>query len=879
MLLDPAVNNDDNDVKTHESFLKDIVTKESTVETHSSPQKESIFNGPNNDNNDVKTDKILSTPQKKSNIKEVDTPQNFSLQYTTNDEGSVSDATISEESDNDINPKKSISNKVARLRFTQDNDSENDSTDTESKHASIKLNQVVDSKQQIVRSSPRRKNNNDQSVSQSAKKITIKRRNIMPSKQPKTQQSRGARATSKFRPKQMGLADKAPDRFGNTANRTLAATNRDTTNIANKARQAIQMADGWDLTKLKPIARQRDFLNELDGPTTKLEESLIKNRIKEVNDERLKNGQNKLTDVEVRSWEEHYYDASQRDNEVFLESIQNEVSEDLEKALATEAKMLKIYREAKKKLGENDKTTTKKYERYLKANVEVSMLQFELQRNPVFHPYNSIYSIRIDDDEESEWKYFVVYKGSNDQFYEAPVAKGWLTDNLDPMYIKDLKLHCKAKRYILYDEFGSKLTRNFEPYIRGLSEAELLKPIYTYKPKEDDVKILKVRALANFIKSSKTKQPILNGRISWSIYVIDRDLVGSKTAGYIPMNSLQMSDVIDRPLMDKWKQEMHQWFNDDLNALKLDPSSRVYPVNDQEKRFIDLSDSKNYFSTQLDREGKNEICTVSPLGDFNVEQPYYWQTNDLNLHINKTKTQIGGICYCNNKQMFFGIENDPITKKAAHVPLNESWVDDNFDPGIINRIKRHANHPIERGKLYFKVPIGSARDDINICSKWNHNPPVNFRQNGLETCCFKSLSSALSQLNLHVEATLIDNHCNEFYKTSIFVDNFHRILPEIMDYIRKTDGFKMFRRQYTITKLSSLHDIIQFECHKDDIRVVILHADDNSMNHAVSVVDGLIFDSNCTNAMNLSFEALTEACNGCNYISIYQGYLFKKNKV
>ena len=185
--------------------------------------------------------------------------------------------------------------------------------------------------------------------------------------------------------------------------------------------------------------------------------------------------------------------------------------------------------------------------------------------------------------------------------------------------------------------------------------------------------------------------------------------------------------------------------------------------------------------------------------------------------------------------------------------------------------------PIESGKLYFKVPIGSARADTNICSKWNHNPPVNFRQNGEETCSFKSLSSALSHLKFNVEATLIDNFCNEFYKSSKFVDNFHRILQEIMDCIRKTDGLKIFRRQYTIKKLSSLHDIINFKCQKDDIRLVILHADDKSMNHAVSVVDGLIFDSNCANAMNLSFEALTEACNGSKYISIYQGYLFEKN--
>ena len=93
----------------------------------------------------------------------------------------------------------------------------------------------------------------------------------------------------------------------------------------------------------------------------------------------------------------------------------------------------------KKQHGVKDKTTNIKYNRYFKAKVEVTMLQFELQRNLYFHPYNSIYNIRIDDndfDDESTWNYYVVYKGSNNQYYEAPAAKGWLVDNLDPMYLK-----------------------------------------------------------------------------------------------------------------------------------------------------------------------------------------------------------------------------------------------------------------------------------------------------------------------------------------------------------------------------------------------------------------------------------------------------------
>jgi hypothetical protein len=152
-----------------------------------------------------------------------------------------------------------------------------------------------------------------------------------------------------------------------------------------------------------------------------------------------------------------------------------------------------------------------------------------------------------------------------------------------------------------------------------------------------------------------------------------------------------------------------------------------------------------------------------------------------------------------------------------------------------------------------------------------------FHQHGEGTCSFKSLSSALSHLKLFLEATLIDDFCNEFYNTSKYEDNFHRVLQEITLFIRNTIAFKDFKRHYTIKKLISSHDLIDSKYSKEDIRLVILHADDKSINHAVAVVDGLIFDSNCRNAMDLSKEALTEACNGNSFVSIYQGYLFEKN--
>ena len=97
-------------------------------------------------------------------------------------------------------------------------------------------------------------------------------------------------------------------------------------------------------------------------------------------------------------------------------------------------------------------------------------------------------------------------------------------------------------------------------------------------------------------------------------------------------------------------------------------------------------------------------------------------------------------------------------------------------------------------------------------------------------------------------------------------------------YVRNADSFKKFRREYNIKKITASHDLIKTKCNTEDIRLVFLHADDKSNNHAVSVADGFIFDSNCYNAMNLSYEALCEACNGNKFVSKYNGYSFEKKQ-
>lgn len=805
------------------------------------------------------------------------------------------------------NPKKPYAGKQARLSTINEGETaDNESTDMESIHSIIKKKQNdVKISGKIIATKKNKQKENTRMLSPRSKNVTkrsetkittinspakiIRIKNNLPSKKPKSQQS-GAyakRSTTSLRAKN-DLSDDAIKKISGIAREAQINKNKQQA----EAQKAIEEGYEWDLTKLKALLNYTELETNIDEPTIENQQILKSNRISELNAERLKSGQNELTIAEQENWEQHYYDRTQLDETFLTESLQNEVTADLRKAKAEEKTKGQSYQDSKKKNGELDKVTKRKYEQYVKAQVEVTMLQFELNRNKYFHPYNSIWSIRIDDDDvvdEKDWKYYVVFKSSDGNFYEAPVARSWLTDNLDPKYIRDLMTHCRSKKYILYDEFGAKLTKNFAPYIEHLprdNNLKLLKPIYTYRPKEDDVRILRVRAIAKFSKSKQTPgMSVINERIRWAIYYTEGNTRASTlTRKYNNITISELCDIVDPSQLEIWKLNIKKWFADDNKRLVNQPMSLGFPPSalddedDKQERCIDLRDTPAFFHFQdYPKEKVKRVCRKCELGQYGEEAPYYWNTESLNLFINKTKTQIGGIRYCKNMKQFFGIEDDPITKKTKHVELSDSWVMENFDTKIITKIKSHSANQIHQGKLYYKVPIGCARD-VNINNKWSHNPRIKYRQHDEGTCSFKSLSSAMSHLALGVEAALIDNFCNEFFNTTKFEEHFHRLLQEIITYIRKTDAFKKFRREYNIRKIIASHDLIKTKCNKNDIRLVILHADDFSINHAVSVADGFIFDSNCYNAMNLSHEALCEACNGNKFVSIYNGYLFEKKQ-
>jgi hypothetical protein len=601
-----------------------------------------------------------------------------------------------------------------------------------------------------------------------------------------------------------------------------------------------------------------------------------------------------LTPEEQEEWQNYYYEPAQLDKSKIYAAIIQPIEEQLRAAKQEvkdcEKSIIRLKR------GKDSKAKENAQNKLDVAKGKVVLLNYQKKRVPIFHPSNSIFSIRtnnLEPDNERNWVYYCVYQDSDGKFYEAPVYKEWLLANLDPKYWNDLQLYCHSRQYLIYDELGLQIVKDFEAnnLFHREQDGKLPQKIYTYKPKEDDIKVMRIRCNVQFsitkkyrleVKEKETdlndaeietiinkqQEPFIKMVIkSWAICLQTKRR--SLQSRYEVQSEDVIADIVDDAFLKKCKVATVEWFwSDHRKFIRPGHNTPLFPID--ETRFIDGKDSMEYF--QFDPVDKKK-CILSPLGDTQLIQPYYWNLAKMNCFLNSSKVQISGIRYSIKKRSFMGLEVDPHSKKTKHVKLLESWVEENFEKDVITTIKDKAEQTIEKGKLYYKVPIGSARD-TELNETYKNNPPIIYPQLGENSCCFKALSSGLAYLNMHVEAKIIDDYRVTFYQSK--KDQFHRIFESIATFIRSDDAMRKFRQSYTIKKLTNKHDIQSFNCKKEDIQLVTLHAIDKSSSHAISVVDRLIFDCNCSNAMNLSLEALNVACGGHNFVSIYKGYLFEK---
>ena len=222
-----------------------------------------------------------------------------------------------------------------------------------------------------------------------------------------------------------------------------------------------------------------------------------------------------------------YYHETQLNKDELNRQLLLPIKEELKIATETRMDCLEEERKAKKaasRLHSNKNAKklveTKKKRTYLARRKE-TMLKFELRRTTQFHQYNSIWAIKIDSQDPADqktWKYNVVFESSDGCFYEALVAKIRLMQNLDPLYIEDLKKHHHSKNYILYDDFGPIISENWTPSdFIPRHNGKPKKQIYKYNITNDDCIVKLVRILATF--SENTQKPYYID--SYAIYYED----------------------------------------------------------------------------------------------------------------------------------------------------------------------------------------------------------------------------------------------------------------------------------------------------------------------------------------------------------------------
>jgi hypothetical protein len=198
-------------------------------------------------------------------------------------------------------------------------------------------------------------------------------------------------------------------------------------------------------------------------------------------------------------------------------------------------------------------------------------------------------------------------------------------------------------------------------------------------------------------------------------------------------------------------------------------------------------------------------------------------------------------------------------------PLPDEWVKANIDKGFLNVLMLNA-----QSTKFLWIPVGNARPNQKYPYKYNPSyPQIHFQQGKLHTCASSSFASCLYFLGLEETATLVNEFGKEYIKNP---DNDQsRIIKHI---ILQVEHVREFTSKWRVCVLNpQLFDIwnIEPERRKHPMLLQVLGSD-GGVGHAVTIYDGLIFDSNLKYGVELNEENL-QFCLDAVYMSILFGFV------
>ena len=212
---------------------------------------------------------------------------------------------------------------------------------------------------------------------------------------------------------------------------------------------------------------------------------------------------------------------------------------------------------------------------------------------------------------------------------------------------------------------------------------------------------------------------------------------------------------------------------------------------------------------------------------------------------------------------------------GTYTSLTSDYVEDNFDKEYITLVKEEGLQ--YQAKQFFHVPPGAPRTNDGHWMMNDCYPRLQYRQQSESTCLFSSFASALHYLHIEDSAKLVADLAHQFSAASkLGLFNWHALIELMQQNCGWLTPKKIKSKSFNV-----LNNISEYPT------LLCLEATDGGTQHAITVVGGLIFDSNCEHALPLTMKSLNYCCSSDkregHYKQVYHGYRFeedylKKNK-
>ena len=212
-------------------------------------------------------------------------------------------------------------------------------------------------------------------------------------------------------------------------------------------------------------------------------------------------------------------------------------------------------------------------------------------------------------------------------------------------------------------------------------------------------------------------------------------------------------------------------------------------------------------------------------------------------------------------------------------PLSKAWLLSHFNEQYLYVVRRYGQRKVKDpnkkdawkftpiNRRWLSVPMGCNTNEMSVAEKYLcHSIPIRYPQGETSSCLFSAVASALSYMKHDKIAEHLIN--NKFECVNVDSNEQWTRLQGLLsqsNIINEVIYFKIYNRPQG-KKRAPKHrldvETLTLE-HEDamDVHAVCLIGDDGSQDHAVAIVNGMIFDSCTTHAMPLDRPPLDWCCN------------------